>query len=151
MNATTHEKNSEDSTGQNKAVGIIQINTVIDVVGVLADDSLQDNIYLIDNNKKLGSKNQSTDHLHTAVKVDDEIFWSVESLEPEAYGMVSQVEIDPNFVETTVKTFPGSDVLYIYGKVKQKFEHLNYNLVVNVGTENKTLTSSTDLALFCVE
>ena len=125
---------------------MVSINTVVDVVGALVDDSLRNNIYLVDNNKANGSTGLGTDALQSAVNVGDTILWTVESLEPEAYAMITGIEID-SLVDVTEGVFPGSDVIYWKGIVEQQFDTLPYKLEVTVGTRTTALVTETDIAL----
>jgi hypothetical protein len=117
------------------------IMTLIDVVGTLSDDSLNENLYLIDDNKSNGSLDEGTDALKTAVKKGDIITWTVFSLEPESYTAVNKIEIDPQYCVPAMKFFPNSDVSYWEGTILKDLENVQYSLYVTAGnsdTEYKT-------------
>lgn len=127
----------------------VAINTLIDVLGALASDTMENNIYLVDSNKAQGSTQLGTGQLHSSVQVGDIVRWTVESLEPEAFATITAIEIDSSVIDVTMMTYPGSDVTYWQGKVKKKFETLPYQLQVLLGTQTKPMQADTGMALVC--
>lgn len=61
----------------------ITIIGFVDVAQVLADSSLDNNLYWLDNNSGAGSLYQGTNHLKTAVKNGDTVQWIVSGLQVE--------------------------------------------------------------------
>lgn len=111
----------------------ITVFVIVDVVGALADDELDKNIYLLDNNKSNGSKNEGTGTLKTKVSKGDTIIWSIYSIEPEAYAAISDIVIDEKFCTAEQKNYEGTDVNYWLGKVKEDIEILSYKIKLDLG------------------
>ena len=140
MNTT----NKTAAKGKNRTISIVSL---VDVVGALASDNLDENIYLMDNNKPFGSHGEGTSGLQTAVEEGDVLIWTTASMEPEAYASISAIEIDSEICAPEKKTYPGSDVTYWSGKVKKSVKHCPYRLKVLVGTRTTPLQSSATPAL----
>lgn len=60
----------------------IEVLIIVDVVGALAG-TLQDNVYLVDTNKYMGSGNEGQVELKTACKDGQIIKWRVEAISPD--------------------------------------------------------------------
>ena len=118
------------------------IMTIVDVVGALADDSLNENLYLIDDNKSNGSLDEGTESLKTAVSVGDVVIWTVFSLEPESFVQLTKIEIDPQYCVPTLKYYPESDVSYWEGTILKELEEVPYNIAVIVGNSETELVTS---------
>ncbi|MDO9105751.1 MAG: hypothetical protein Q7U57_12430 [Methylovulum sp.] len=128
----------------NKTITIVSL---IDVVGALANDTLNGNIYLMDNNKSNGSSDQGTEVLKTLVKEGDQLVWTVMSLEPEAYASIKEIIIDSDYCVPEQKTYEGSDVTYWVGKVKKNPKSTPYNLKIQVGTQEQALMTTSSPSL----
>lgn len=63
-------------------MNIINVLIVVDTVGALSSETLQDNVYLADNNHYLGSWGQGTNTLHTVVQNGQQINWAVAAIAP---------------------------------------------------------------------
>lgn len=117
---------------------------VADVVGILASDSLEGNLYLFDNNRTGGSVGEGTGQLNTRLKFREgdqiDFLWNVMSLEPEAYVSISLVEADPEYFEITSGLYPGSDIGYWKGKVNKVFGQQTYRLSLKVGSREREYT-----------
>lgn len=121
----------------------VAINCLVDTLGALAQDAMQNNVYYIDNNRLLGSDGEGTDHLATACKPGDIILWTVESMEPEAYAAIDDIVIDSAYVSVEPAYFAGSDVVYWHGVVKKKVAKLEYQVRYLLGTKAEPLTADT--------
>jgi hypothetical protein len=100
---------------------------VIDVVGALATDSLDGQVYFMDTNKTEGSTGQGTDILRTVVSDGYRLVWTVIFLEREAYAAIDEIIIDPEYCEVEKKVYEGTDVSYWVGTVKKRY-HLPSSL-----------------------
>mgnify|MGYP000855417274 CR=1 FL=1 len=60
----------------------IAVLVVVDVEGALASGDLQDNVYLIDTNKHVGSGNEGQAELYTACNDSQVIQWTVTPVAP---------------------------------------------------------------------
>jgi len=116
---------------KNKTISIL---VIVDVVGALASGSLQDNVYLIDNNKKGGSLDEGKAVLKTRVHQGDQIIWNVLPLEPEAFTQISDIVIDPEYFEKNFYTYKVSDVTFWAGQIKKNPDVLPYTLKLKLGT-----------------
>lgn len=127
----------------------VAINTLIDVVGALAAETLTDNVYLIDNNESYGSTHEGTDQLQSSVKVGDIVLWTVESLEPEAFASIEEIKFDSTCIRVEQRTFRGSDVTYWVGEILKKFDRCPYEMKILLGTQDEPLQTDTNPALVC--
>lgn len=125
------------------AAKTINIVALVDVVGALASDTLDQNIYLIDNNKENGSSGEGTEILKTVVEDGDTIIWNIAPIEPEAYASIADIQIDNNFCETEEKRFEESDITYWSGKVRgdSKEKYVYYKLKIKLGIHEKELVT----------
>ena len=119
----------------------ITIMTMIDVVGALASNSLTNNIYMIDDNKLNGSQDLGTGVLKTKVEQGDNLLWVVLSIEPEAFGTITGIIIDPDYCEPEQQYYVGSDVAYWQGTVKKDLQSVPYDLKIRIGTRDEELTT----------
>lgn len=116
----------------------ITILSLIDVVGALASDSMQKNLYLFDDNKSNGSYNLGTGLLKTRVKKGDKIIWTLMALEPEAYAQISKIEMaDPSVCRLTKNKYPKSDVIFWEGEVLKEITSAPYTMTFEVGTHKQ--------------
>lgn len=117
----------------------ITIRLVIDVVSALETETLTGHLYMFDNNRLHGSLNQNTGSLATAVAPGDQIIWSVVPIECEAYAALSAIDVPAEFCEVTKSTYPGTNVSYWIGVVKQPVDDLPYALTFELGTKSTTM------------
>ncbi|MBW4597877.1 MAG: hypothetical protein KME46_34470 [Brasilonema angustatum HA4187-MV1] len=125
----------------------ITIASVIDVVGVLATDSLRGQVYFMDTNTEEGSTNQGTENLKTSVQPGDRLVWTVIFLECEAYAAIDEIVIDKNYCEPEKKTYEGTDVSYWIATVKKEVKSVPYNIKFKVGTRAESISTSSPLYL----
>lgn len=128
---------------------IITIIVAVDVIGVLANDTLKGNLYLFDNNKANGSSNEGTDDLKTKVtfkpKEEITLLWNVMPLEPESFACISQIATNKEYLKIEEETYPDSDVSYWKGTIIKQFEQLGYNLSLKVGNRNEEFSCNINL------
>jgi hypothetical protein len=120
----------------------ISIVIMVDVVGALAANSIDGNIYLVDNNKDNGSVAEGTGGLQTMVKQGDTLLWNVLPIEPEAFACISGILIDDEYCTPEQVTFDASDVTYWMGVIKKDLERVSYRLKFKLGTRMDELSSS---------
>jgi hypothetical protein len=125
----------------------ITIASVIDVVGALATDSLNGEIYFMDTNKENGSKEQGTDQLKTMVSTGDRLVWTVTFLECEAYAAIDDIVIDKSYVEPKKEIYEGTDVSYWVGTIKKNVSFLPYSIKFKVGTREESIATTSSLCL----
>ena len=121
---------------------MITIMTFINVIGALATHSLTNHLYMIDSNKANGSQDLGTGVLKTKVKMGDQLLWTAMSIEPEAFGSITDIIIDSDFCEPEQKYYAGSDVTYWEGTVKKDLQSVPYSLKMRVGTRDEELTTT---------
>lgn len=119
----------------------ITISALVDVVGALAAESLQNSIYLTDNNKLNGSTDEGTEVLKTKVKKGDQLMWTSMSLEPEAYASITGIIIDSEYCEPEQRPYVGSDITFWIGTVKKDLEAVPYKIKIKVGNRQLELTT----------
>ena len=92
----------------------IDILVVVDAHGAFDTCSLQDNVYLIDTNKHVGSYRHGTSELVTACLDNQGIKWRVTSVSPDCY--VEIVQFTGEMIDTKVcspqKQGPPQDVFW---------------------------------------
>lgn len=124
----------------------ITIASVVDVVGILATDSLAGQVYFMDTNKAGGSIGQGTEHLRTAVSAGDRLVWTVIFLECEAYAAIDEIIIDPEYCEPEKKVYEGTDVSYWMGTVKKEITSpVPYTVKFKVGTRDESIATASPL------
>lgn len=125
----------------------ITITSVIDVVGALATDSLNGQVYFMDTNKANGSTGQGTESLKTVVEKGDKLVWLVTFLECEAYAAINKVLIPPEVCEPERNVYEGTDVAYWVGEVKDDVTLTPYSVQFKVGTRDEPITTESYLFL----
>ncbi|WP_075602924.1 hypothetical protein [Saccharicrinis aurantiacus] len=113
----------------------ITIVSVVDVVGALTTDSLENNIYLLDNNKNGGSSELATETLKTKVNKGDTLLWTIMPMEPESYSAIANIEIDKAVCEPKQLTYEGSDVTYWSATIKKDFIEAPYSIHFKLGNK----------------
>lgn len=123
---------------------MISIVCVIDVVGALANNTLSENIYLVDNNKINGSTQEGTEFLKTMVQEGDDIVWVIQPLECEAHASIENVLIDNDYCTPEKKYYQGTDVCYWTGKIKKgiNIDEIPYSLQLKVGSRVDLMASN---------
>lgn len=67
----------------------VDVLIVVDVEGALASQNLQNNVYLIDTNKFMGSNNEGGSELYTKVSNGQIVTWSVAPVDPNTSAAIS--------------------------------------------------------------
>lgn len=125
----------------------ITIASVVDVIGVLATDSFDGQIYFVDNNKTNGSTGQGTEELKTMVSKGDRLVWIVGPLECEVYAAIDDIVIDKQYCEPEKKTYEGTDISFWSGIVKQDLTVVPYTIKYKVGTRDEAIATNTSIYL----
>ncbi|WP_445219627.1 hypothetical protein ACKWRH_05425 [Bradyrhizobium sp. Pa8] len=125
----------------------INIRMVVDVIGALEADTLAGSLYMIDDNRLGGSRNQATAGLATAVAPGDWIIWTLLPIECETHVAVRAIELPPDICELERKTYRDSDISYWRGEVKQSVGDLPYGLTLELGSRARTLSKGAEARL----
>lgn len=125
----------------------ITIASVIDVVGVLATDSLVGQVYFMDTNKVNGSTGQGTENLQTVVSEGDTLVWIVQPLECEVYTAIDEIIIDKEYCEPQRTFYEGTDISFWSGTVKKDVISVPYTMKFKVGTRAQSIATTSSLAL----
>lgn len=133
-----------------KKTNVISILVSVDVIGLLASDSLEGNVYLFDNNRANGSINEGTDKLKTKLTFKHNsnitLIWDVIAIEPEAFIEISDISLlNNNNIEITRHRYEESDISYWQGIVKKPFDKLTYKIAVNAGNRDQPFFWDIDL------
>jgi hypothetical protein len=123
------------------------ITSVIDVVGALATDSLDGQVYFMDTNKENGSKEQGTDQLKTMVSKGDRLVWIITPLECEAYAAIEDITIDISYCKPERNFYDGTNISYWVGTVKKNVSLLPYSIKFKVGTRDEPIATTSSLCL----
>lgn len=128
----------------------ITVTAVVDVVAILAGDSLQGNLYLFDNNRQNGSDGEGTEHLKTRIGFGEKedaarLMWTIMPLESEAFACISAITADNKAFEAHKEIYPDSDITYWTGTVQNTFQQLTYRLSIKVGDREKEYSCDLEL------
>lgn len=123
----------------------VYIIAVVDVAQALADESLQNNVYIVDNNKAAGSQSQGTARLETAVNKGDNIVWLVSGLEVETVVDIASIT-GPAATIANATIIPGALASYFVGQIAPTASgSYQYNVALMV--ENRLMTIPSSLTL----
>ncbi|MDB5655654.1 MAG: hypothetical protein JWQ94_3267 [Tardiphaga sp.] len=129
----------------------ISIISVVDVVGALAADMVAGSLYLVDNNKAGGSKDEGTEMLQTMVRKGDQVVWVSIPLECEAFISITGVEIDKKFREycdPKKGVYPDTNVVYWVGEIKKDLDvAIPYTLKFRLGSRRGDMATTSFPAL----
>ena len=143
-----------------KYINRIKILVVVDVVGALAKETLESNIYLCDNNRRYGSLNEAKPTLKTKVKKGNIVQWDCMGLEIEVFSKIFNIVFAEEHLEyfeviedkdntesskrspPTQFTYENTNITAWHLKVKKKLpkEGIPYRLELKLGTRGKTIT-----------
>lgn len=70
-------------------MNVINVVVCVDVEGALSSGSLQENVYLVDTNKYIGSWQQGTSALHTVCQDGQVVSWWVAPVDPGSAADIS--------------------------------------------------------------
>ena len=119
---------------------MINVKSIIDVVGALEDNTLKENFYLYDDNRRNGSKFQGSHQLATAVKKGDQIVWTLTPMECEAYAEITEINLPPEVCEVKRYTYDGTAIAYWLGTVKEAVDNQPYSITLKVGNHSVSMT-----------
>ncbi|MCG5480824.1 hypothetical protein [Sinorhizobium alkalisoli] len=117
----------------------INVRMVVDVCGALEADTLAGYLYMIDDNRLGGSRNEATAELATAVTSGDRIIWTLLPIECETHAAVRAIELPAETCKVERNTYRDSDVSYWVGLVKQPVGNLPYGLTLELGSRTHTV------------
>jgi hypothetical protein len=127
--------------GRRIKMNVIIIASVVDVVEALANDSVAASLYLVDNNKANGSRDEGTSTLKTSVRKGDQLYWMAYSLECETYLSITRIEIDKQYCDPEELYYPDTDISFWTGKIKKDIEGaVPYIIAFHVGTPSKEMS-----------
>lgn len=114
---------------------------MVDAAAALASNDLQNNVYLIDNQKSQGSRNEGQAELSTECQDGQSIRWRVEAISPDnkvdIQGFSGQI-INQN-VCNPQKTGINGDVFW-EGTVETKGAKATYQYSTTLSIDNKAMT-----------
>ena len=98
------------------------ILSLVDVIGALSSGSLQDNVYLMDDNRPQGAPRDATGTLATSVRAGDTLMWTDLQMEFETdISLLGVWGIPPDVCVPVRVLLPGTDVVYWQGTVLRDF------------------------------
>jgi hypothetical protein len=119
---------------------MISINCRLDVLGALDEGTLTENLFMFDNRRMQGSRDEGTIQLATAVNEGDRILWTLTPLEVESFAEIAAIHIPPEICEPAQGYYVGSTVSYWFGTIKKAVDKIHYSLVVRLGPSHQQLT-----------
>ena len=124
----------------------VSIIGIIDIAQALADNSLENNLYWLDNNSSFGSQFQGTDHLKTAIRRGDTVQWFVSGLQVETVVDIANISGPAAEIANPVSTQIMPGMSFWIGKISPSASGLlQYSVALQV--ENRLMTMSSLLAL----
>lgn len=124
----------------------VTILGMLDVAQALADNSLENNLYWLDNNKAAGSLYQGTGHLRTAIRKGDVVQWVVSGLEVETVADIVGITGAAAAVANPVATPIAPGFSLWLGQIAATGSGI-YSYDVALKVESRTMTASAQLAL----
>lgn len=129
----------------------IVINIVADAMGILADDSLEGNLYLFDNNRSGGSKGEGTSSLQCMVCYDWEsgdkgalsecrILWNITNLCPDIRVDLSDLQMSGDAFHVEKNFYEDTDIPYWAGRVCHAFDTETCRFTIRIGSYAKEFT-----------
>jgi len=114
---------------------------VVDSLGALTSGSLQDNVYLIDTNKYLGSWSEGQCELATTVKDTQQIVWRVTGVRPDVDVKINKFtgEAIPGLINPK-KTGEGAGLCW-EGTVEARGDYRKYQYSMELIFDNKKVMS----------
>ncbi|MCD0452483.1 hypothetical protein LO762_25340 [Actinocorallia sp. API 0066] len=97
----------------------LTITAVVDPVAALASGNLDENLYLYDTNRTVGSTGFGTPELRTRVRKGDVLLWNVIPLECETFVALADIDIDRRVADPVRKVYPGTDIVFFTATVKR--------------------------------
>jgi hypothetical protein len=119
----------------------ITIFALVDTVAALNSNTLHGALHLMDNNRNGGSRRQGTDSLITRVEKGNRLVWQAVSIEAEAFVQIADIDVDPGIVEVEKRVFPGTDIVFWTGVVKEGAEKVPYSIAFLLGTRKVPLVT----------
>jgi hypothetical protein len=118
------------------------ILTLVDVVGALANDTLSNNVYMLDNNASKGSTGEGSERLKTQVKRGDQLIWLIQAIEPESFVTIADIIIDKAYCEPVEQAYEGTDITFWSATVKKVPEtNLPYQIKMKMGNRDHELVT----------
>ncbi len=130
-------------------MNFVTIHTIVDVATALEARALDNVMFMFDNRRAEGSKNQRSNRLCSVLLPGEEILWTIAPLECEVYIAIKDIHFEKNKkFKNTKHLFPGSDVSYWIGTVRpeaveeaKKAGPLRYRMMLEVGGKITEMTS----------
>lgn len=124
----------------------ITIIGAIDIAQALADNSLKNNLYWVDNNASQGSKNLGTGSLATSITRNSRVLWVVSGLEVESSAEIASITGPAGIMANPVPTLILPGVSFWIGQIP--FSAIGtYDYYVTLNVENRLMTIPTPLKL----
>lgn len=145
---TAHLENglsAEPSGAGSSVTRNVTIIGAVDVAQALADNSLENNLYWFDNNQAVGSQNQGTGDLTTAIRRGDSIHWIVSGLEVETSADIASFSGSVLQIARPVKLPVGPGMTFWEGKVSDAAETKSYDYRVTLNLEGRELETRLSL------
>jgi hypothetical protein len=119
---------------------------LVDVAQALADNSLDNNLFWVDNNTSLGSLYQGTSHLRTAIRKGELVQWVVSSLQVETEVNIARIGGAAAQIANPVPTPVALGITFWIGRIAANAGGIyQYDMALKV--ESRVLTLSTPLTL----
>ncbi len=119
---------------------IITIMSVVDVLETLARDTVNDSVYLMDNNVDFGSTDQGKPTLKTKVAKGDRLVWQIMPLEIDSFVGIDGIEIDKTVCDPEKQEYPGTNVALWTGTIKKTPESTSYSIHYKVGSREGAMS-----------
>jgi len=119
----------------------VDVLVVVDTVGALASGDLQNNVYLVDTNKYIGSWNEGNCELETVCHDTQVLKWRVVSIDPDSDVEITGFTGTMINQEICVPRNVGVDQdVYWEGTVETRGHHDSYQYTVTISIDGRQLS-----------
>lgn len=124
----------------------ITILGIVDVAQALADNSLDNNIYWMDNNASAGSQYLGTGHLKTAISRGSAVQWIVSGLQVETVADIAEISGSAVAIANPVLTTLALGFSFWTGQIANSASGL-HTYAIKLKVENRLMNMSSPLSL----
>jgi hypothetical protein len=135
-----------DSSAEDSSPRIITIFGIIDIAQALADNSLNNNIYWLDNNKAAGSQFHGTDHLRTAINKGNLVQWFVYGLQVETSADIASISGPAVAIANPALTPIAPGFTFWRGQIAPSANG-DYQYAISLNVEGRLMTATSPLTL----
>lgn len=117
-----------------------------DALNILSTGSLENNLYMFDDNRREGSYGQGSSELVTVLDFQKrkpeeyEIIWLIENMRPDVAVAIEDMQVGEDAVQIEQETYEDTDISYWRLRVLHAFEMLEGELVLRIAGSRQRFT-----------